>query len=427
MNFKSMNLKTMVSLSLAFGLGATTVVAQKAKVVTAYNYNKAFERDKECSDIEKGIEAIEEAVKDEKTGSWAKTWYYGGNLYFNAALNKDEECRAKFPQAIDKTMEFYLNALKYNIEDEGSNELDLEKQADQQKFMGYIMNRKTSYDDPTYTRDILGNKFPYLANALLNQGVEAFQNNELEKAKELYDKSIMTNAIMGRVDSLGMFNAALVSERLEKYDEALGYYTALTQINYGGPDVYLYMASIYDRKKDTTKKIEVIRKGLEKYPDNEGLVREELSYLLTTGQIDQALANFDKAIAKDPKDATLYYNRGLIYDQMGEFEKAEADYKKAVEVDPEFFDAAYNLGAMYFNAGAEWNNKASNYGMDEQAEYDAATKKANEYFAKAKPALEKAHEINPADKNTMSSLVQVYAIMGETDKYKAMKAKLQGN
>lgn len=427
MKIKSMNLKSVLGIGLALGISATNVNAQKANVVTAYNYNKAFERDKECSDLEKGIVAIEEAVKDEKTGSWAKTWYYGGNLYFNAALNKDEECRAKFDNAIDKTMEFYLNALKYNIEDEGSNQLDLENAEDQQKFMGYIMNRKTSYDDPTYTRDILGNKFPYLANALLNKGVESFQNQEFEKAKEMYEKSIMTNAIMGRVDSLGMFNAALVSERLEKYDEALGYYTALTQINYGGPDIYMYMASIYDRKKDTTKKIEVIRKGLEKYPDNEGLVREELSYLLTTGQIDEALNNFDKAIAKDPEDATLYYNRGLIYDQMGEFEKAEADYKKAVEVDPKFFDAAYNLGAMYFNAGAEWNNKASNYGIKEQAEYDAATKKANEYFAKAKPALEQAHEIDPKDKNTMASLVQVYAIMGETEKYKAMKAKLQGN
>jgi Tfp pilus assembly protein PilF len=64
--------------------------------------------------------------------------------------------------------------------------------------------------------------------------------------------------------------------------------------------------------------------------------------------------------------------------------------------------------------------------MDQQSEYDAATKKANDYFAKAKPALEKAHEIDPSDKNTMASLVQVYAIMGETEKYKEMKAKLQG-
>ena len=164
-----MNLKSVLGIGLALGLSATNVNAQKANVVTAYNYNKAFERDKECSDLEKGIVAIEEAVKDEKTGSWAKTWYYGGNLYFNAALNKDEECRAKFDNAIDKTMEFYLNALKYNIEDEGSNQLDLENAEDQQKFMGYIMNRKTSYDDPTYTRDILGNKFPYLANALLHE------------------------------------------------------------------------------------------------------------------------------------------------------------------------------------------------------------------------------------------------------------------
>ena len=34
-------------------------------------------------------------------------------------------------------------------------------------------------------------------------------------------------------------------------------------------------------------------------------------------------------------------------------------------------------------------------------------------------------EINPEDKNTIASLLKIYAISGDTDKYKEMKAKLQ--
>ena len=42
--------------------------------------------------------------------------------------------------------------------------------------------------------------------------------------------------------------------------------------------------------------MEVVRKGLEVYPEDANLIKEELSYLLITGQTDEALANFDKAI-----------------------------------------------------------------------------------------------------------------------------------
>ncbi|MEQ8624665.1 MAG: tetratricopeptide repeat protein [Vicingaceae bacterium] len=403
-----------------------SVVAQKAKVVSAYNYNKSFERDRDCSELKKGIEAIEPATKDEKTNTWAKTWYYGGNLYFNAALTQDEECAAQFENALDKTYEYYVNSMKYNIQDEESNQLDLNKESDMLKLVGYISNRNTEFEDPSYFRDIIGNKFPYIANAFINAGVEAYQAGNYEKAFEYSGKSIQTNMFLGRVDSLGMYNSALAAQQMGKEEDALAFYNALTRIKYGGPNIYFYIADIYAKREDTAKKIETIRKGLEVYPDNADLIREELSYLLITGQTDEALANFDKAIANDPQNPSLYYNRGLIYDELGDMENAAKDYNKALEVDSTFFDAAYNLGAMYFNKGAEYNNEATGYGLDEQAKYEAATKNANDMFAKALPALENAHKLDPSDQSTMSSLVQIYSILGEEEKYKAMKVKLSG-
>lgn len=415
-----------LGLALALVLTANISTAQKAKVVSAYNYNKAFERDKDCKDLEKGIASIEPATKDVKTMSWAKTWFYGGNLYFNAALTTDESCNAKFPNALDKTLEYYVNAMKFNIEAEGAKNLDLSKAEDAAKFQAYLNDKNTKYGDFSYMSSIMNQKFPYLANAFINKGVEAFQAEDYKKAKLYSESSVKVNSYMGRLDSLGMFNAALASERLEMYDEALALYSGLAEVNYGGPDLYMYMASIYDRKKDTVKKMEVVRKGLEVYPEDANLIKEELSYLLITGQTDEALANFDKAIEKDPDNASLFYNRGLINDQLKNVDQAAADYNKALEKDPTFFDAAYNLGAMYYNLGAEWNNKASSFGLNEQAKYKEATGKANEYFTLARPALEKAHEMDPTDQSTMASLTKIYAIQGEDAKYAAMKKKLQG-
>lgn len=407
-------------------LAVSAASAQKAKVVSAYNYNKAFERDKDCEDLKKGVESIESAINDEKTNTWAKTWYYGGNLYFNAALNQDADCSQQFEKPLDKTFDFYVKAMQYNIKSEDASNLDIESDQGMLKLLGLIYNKETDFEDPTYMRDILGQKFPYLANAFINTGVEAFQAEDYERALELSEKSVGVNAFMNRFDSLGMFNAALAAERLEKYDDALAYYSVLTAVGYGGPDLFMYMASIHERRGDTTKKMEVIRKGREAYPKDPNLITEELSYLISTGQTDKALENFDDAIAADPSNPSLYYNRGIIYDQLKDTEKAATDYKKALEVDPAFFDAAYNLGAMYYNIGVEWNNKASGYGLNETAKYKEATTKANDYFAKARPALEKAHELDPADQATMASLVKIYAIVGEDDLYLNMKKKLQG-
>lgn len=421
-----MRFKTIKSILLFFlALGVTvSATGQKIKVVTAYNYNKAYERDKDCSDLLNGVEAIEEAVKDNRTQEWAKTWYYGGNLYFNAAFNDDPQCVSQFEEPLDKSFEYYLNALKYNIKDEDAENIDFETQEGQMRFMGFLQNKSTKWEDFNYTRDILGNKFPFIANAYLTLGYDAYENSEFKNAKEYYEKTISVNGIIGRLDTGAFYNAAITSERLEEYDDALVYYQILTQLNYGGADIYQYMASVYERKGDTINKMKTIEAGLKKYPEHEGLIREELSTLLAQGKVDDALDKFDKAIEKDPNDPVLYYNKGIIYDQLGNTEMAAELYNKTLEVDPEFFDAAYNLGAMYFNSGAEENNKAAGYDLNEQKKYDEAVKRANEYFKLAEPALMKAHEINPKDKSTLSSLVKLYSLLGEDGKYQEMKTKL---
>ena len=66
------------------------------------------------------------------------------------------------------------------------------KEADEIQFASYIMNRKTEYNERSYMNDILNQKFPYLANAFVNRGVEQFQKGNFEKAKEYSQNSVGT-------------------------------------------------------------------------------------------------------------------------------------------------------------------------------------------------------------------------------------------
>ncbi|MES0385800.1 MAG: tetratricopeptide repeat protein [Hyphomicrobium sp.] len=43
---------------------------------------------------------------------------------------------------------------------------------------------------------------------------------------------------------------------------------------------------------------------------------------LDKGKYDDAIADYDKAIALDPNDATAYTNRGVAFGRKGEYDRA---------------------------------------------------------------------------------------------------------
>ena len=52
-----------------------------------------------------------------------------------------------------------------------------------------------------------------------------------------------------------------------------------------------------------------------------------------------AIADYDKAIELNPKEARAYYNRGVVKDELKQYKEAIADYDKAIELNPKYFDA----------------------------------------------------------------------------------------
>ncbi|MCB0162881.1 MAG: tetratricopeptide repeat protein [Anaerolineae bacterium] len=66
-----------------------------------------------------------------------------------------------------------------------------------------------------------------------------------------------------------------------------------------------------------------------------------------TGQLDQAVEAYQKAIELNPEYQGAYANLGVTYYQQQKFDLAASQYEKALELNPTDGEVAYNLGALY--------------------------------------------------------------------------------
>ena len=78
------------------------------------------------------------------------------------------------------------------------------------------------------------------------------------------------------------------------------------------------------------------------------------------GEYDKAIADCDRAIELDPKDAMAYYGRGQAYDIKGEYDKAIADYNQAVKNRPKVAAFYVDRGDLYREIG-DYNLAIKNY------------------------------------------------------------------
>jgi Flp pilus assembly protein TadD len=101
------------------------------------------------------------------------------------------------------------------------------------------------------------------------------------------------------------------------------------------------------------------------------------------GQKSEALISYDKAIALEPNDPTLWVNRGTVLNDLGKTADAQESFKKAMELNPaQKGQGFYNIGILLMNAG---QMKEATAAFRQSIEADSAY--AESYFQLARCLL----------------------------------------
>ncbi|WP_170227004.1 tetratricopeptide repeat protein [Luteibaculum oceani] len=375
---------------LAFSTAILLSVAafgQKSAQVTAYNYMKDAE-------FTKAYDMIKKASEHEKTANDPKTYYYMGQILMAMAGSQDVEQRTYVEDPLQKGVAAWKKCLKLDTKEKYSDDIKM--------------------------------KIPQTENMLLNMGVKMYNEEKFAEAYELFKTANIMASVLDQSDSLAIFNAAVSAEKAGQFEDAIEMYKLSSEIQYQTQSSILSMAKIYkENLNDTAAALNTLKEARTAYPNDQGLIIEELNIYLQGRKFQEAADNLELAIKNDPENAILHYALGSAYDNMGNIEKAKVSYKKALELKPDYFDAAYNYGAMVYNQGVELTKQANELDYRTKGkQIDALNAKANEKFKEAVVLLENAHNIDPEDKSTISSLTQLYVRLKMNDKYKEMKAKL---
>ncbi len=362
------------------------MVAAQPDVVSAYNSN-------ERGEYEKAAEYIEKALTNDKAVTKEKTWRYRGMIYNNIAVN--EELAPRYPDALPKAYESIKKAME--------------------------LDARGSYEN----ENIVSMKFVMLQS--LNTGILKYNDQAYKEAADLFELSnSVSTSVFDSTFVLAVYNAGLSYEKSGNLDKAISYYTAAAETGYLVPDIYVIMVNLLSNADRTQEALDMAKMAREKHPRNRGLILEELNIYLREGRLEEALSNLEIAVEEDPSNEILVFSKGSVLDNLGKSDEAREAYEKALEINPDFYDALYNLGAMYFNKGAEKINAANEVPPKQQKLYDQLRAEATEWFAKAQPIFERAHEIKPEDLSTVRSLRDIYARTGNDDKFLEMSKKIEG-
>ena len=357
------------------------VMAQKSKVVSAYNYLKYDELDKAMS-------YIDEASKHESTMGMSKTWYYRGLIY--QKMYNHEKFGSLVEQPLQEALKSYQKAMEIDPKYEFEEEITQNSQK--------------------------------IAADLFQSGVDAYTANDYAKALTNFESYLSINP----EDQSANLNAALAAQNSNNTEKAKLYYNKLIALKVDQPRPYQGLAAIHKAEGDTIAALEVVKAGRAAFPADKNLMIEELNIYLSQGRAEEALDITNNAINNDPDNATLYYVKGSMLDNLGRKDEAIAAYKQSLEKNSETFDTNYNLGALYFNKGAEQVNKANEIPPQKVKEYETAIAAADSDFKAALPYLEKAQQLKPDDNGTLISLKQIYLRLKDNENYEKIDAILKG-
>jgi len=195
------------------------------------------------------------------------------------------------------------------------------------------------------------------------------------------------------------------------------------------PEIVKNIALIYVQKGEVDLAISAIKEAREINPEDVNLLLSEADLYIKLGDKLKFKELMQEAITKDPNNAILYYNLGVINGDQGKFEDAMTYYKKALELDNSYAPTYLNIVGLILEGESglveKMNAIVTSNKRSDQAIYDALELERENLYNDCLPYLEKLIEIDPKNIEALKTAKNIYYTVGENEKFKLMNAKIQ--
>jgi tetratricopeptide (TPR) repeat protein len=298
----------------------------------------------------------------------------------------------------------------------------------------------------------------------------AIDYSNSKKYKEAGDV-LYNTYLLDKSDAEKLFYAASFMVSAQDYDKALEYYEELKKINYSGEgtsylavnkatnqeesfatdkereiyvkagthekprneaipskkgEIYKNIALILVDKGQVEEAKKAVADARKQNPDDDGLILVEADLYLKVNDFETYKKLVNEALVKDPNNANLVFNLGVISANANKIAESEKYYLKAIELKPDYFDAYLNLSEVKLRADEKFVEEMNKLGVTEKdnKRYEVLKAEREKNFKSVLPYLEKAVELKPENEPALKTLLSVYNALEMTAKYKALKAKI---
>lgn len=393
-----------VLIMLAVVLMGTCCFAQKKNVSTAKN--KAMAADN--PDFVGAREAINAALQDETTKDLADTWYVAGLIGY-------KECEYL-------TQQSYLTG---KVDDQKKGEAVVESynyflKADNIAMTPVLDKKGNEKVDTKTHKNIQQNMLDYyLGQELVKYGIWLNDQRDFAGAYEVFKMHTdIPNLPMMQDDKLQakmprdtiyeqyVYYSGLFATQAGMHKEAIEIFESLKDGNYEPITSNQFLYQEYVELNDTVNFIRVLKDATERFPGEPWFLQNLINFYIFSNQEQEAVEYLNKAIEREPNVAQYYHIRGNLNESLGNYDAALADFDNALNIDPTLADAMAGKGRVYYNQAVKMNEAAAY--INDNNEYQQALKAMDEVFAKSLPYFEKAHEMEPDNRNYMTTLKQLY-------------------
>lgn len=399
-------------------LMGTSCFAQKNPLVKkAKSYAMA-----ETPDFTAARATIEEAIEAAPT---AETYYWAGMIGFqemtqenyNQMMGKGIN-QAKAGQAVEESYAYWLKADEL-AQVPVLNKKGVEVPTDP-KMRGNISKKMLEY----YKNQELVKYGIYLNDQRDFAGAyQAFKlHTDMPDLAMMQDAKIQKEMPRDTTYEQYKYYAAIFAVQAEMHEEAVAVLESMKDGEYEAISVNQFLYQEYVTLKDTAKFVQTLQDAIVRFPGEPWFLQNLINYYIFSGQEQTAVEYLAKAIEREPNVAQYHHIKGNLDENLGNYDAALADFDEALRCDPNLADAMAGKGRVYYNQAVKLNEAAAL--IQDNNAYKKALDEMNGVFRQSLPFFEKAHEMEPENRDYMIVLKGLYYRFHDDAKYEEISEKL---